>query len=39
MKKYFKELAEVFKGPLEFLCVLAIFGLAMVALVIFAPIH
>jgi len=39
MKTYFKELAELFKGPLEFLCVLLIFGIAILALVIFAPIY
>jgi len=37
MKEYFRGLAEVFRGPLEFLCVLLIFFIATVALVIFAP--
>jgi hypothetical protein len=37
MKQYFKDLAEVFRGPLEFLCVLLIFAIATIALVIFAP--
>jgi len=37
MKEYFRGLVEVFRCPLEFLCVLLIFFIATVALVIFAP--